>query len=169
MLILPEVGDEVMVAFEFGDIRRGYILGGVYNGKDQPFDKLGTGLINSGAAARRGFASLKGHKLAFEDNDSGDNGIHLITGDTNFELYLDQKNTIITIDSKSGKVKIHGAQDIEIKSDANVTIEATANLTLKGTGGVSIESPAQTEVKGATLALEGSGMASLKGGIVKIN
>ena len=35
-LVLPEVGDEVLVVFEQGDFRRPYVLGGLYNGMDQP-------------------------------------------------------------------------------------------------------------------------------------
>ena len=35
-VFLPEVNDEVLVAFEFGDIRRPYVLGGLWNGKDKP-------------------------------------------------------------------------------------------------------------------------------------
>ena len=35
-MVLPEVGDEVLVIFEQGDIRRPYVLGGLYNGIDTP-------------------------------------------------------------------------------------------------------------------------------------
>ena len=41
MMILPEVGDEVLVAYDQGDMRRPYVLGGLYNGKDKP--NLGPG------------------------------------------------------------------------------------------------------------------------------
>ena len=33
---MPEVGDEVLVAFEFGDVRRPLVLGGLWNGQDKP-------------------------------------------------------------------------------------------------------------------------------------
>jgi len=33
---LPDVGDDVLVAFMFGDIRRPIIIGSLWNGKDVP-------------------------------------------------------------------------------------------------------------------------------------
>src|SRR5262249_15116041 len=36
LLMMPTVGDEVLVAFENGDVRRPYVLGGLWNGKAQP-------------------------------------------------------------------------------------------------------------------------------------
>src|SRR5689334_21928290 len=37
---IPDVGDEVLVAFESGDPRRPYVLGGLWNGKDSPPESM---------------------------------------------------------------------------------------------------------------------------------
>lgn len=46
-MFLPEVGDEVLVAFEFGDIRRPYVLGGMMNNLTQ-WDVSASGPLQSG-------------------------------------------------------------------------------------------------------------------------
>ena len=38
-MVVPEVGDEVLVVFEQGDFRRPYVLGGLHNGVDLPSSK----------------------------------------------------------------------------------------------------------------------------------
>ena len=43
---LPEVNDEVLVAFEFGDVGKPVVVGGLHNGKDKP--RLGTGCSTTG-------------------------------------------------------------------------------------------------------------------------
>ena len=40
LLMMPIAGDEVLVAFEHGDVRRPYVLGALWNGSDQPGDDL---------------------------------------------------------------------------------------------------------------------------------
>ncbi|HEY2902656.1 MAG TPA: phage baseplate assembly protein V, partial [Polyangia bacterium] len=37
---IPDKGDEVLVAFEGGDPRRPFVLGGLWNGKDKPPESM---------------------------------------------------------------------------------------------------------------------------------
>ena len=46
-MFLPEIGDEVLVAFEFGDIRRPYVLGGMMNNLTQ-WDVSAAGPLQAG-------------------------------------------------------------------------------------------------------------------------
>jgi phage protein D len=148
-LFVPEVGDEVLVAFEFGDVRRPYIVGSLYNGKDKP--RLGDGLFDSGRVKRRGFTSRRGHRVVLFDDD-GKSGIALISSDGKLKVALKETDATIHI-SCEGKVLIESQQSMSLKSQQDITIEAQTNLTLKGTAGLKAESDAVTEIKGSLLKL----------------
>ena len=66
-MFLPEVGDEVLVGFDHGDVDQPYVLGGLYNGVDKP--PLQDDLIDGsdGKVNQRGFVSRLGHQLVFLD------------------------------------------------------------------------------------------------------
>jgi phage protein D/phage baseplate assembly protein gpV len=159
-MLVPEVNDEVLVAFEHGDIRHPYVIGGLYNGVDKPSSAVGS-LIdgNSGAVNWRGFVSRTGHRLGISD-ESGKEHVELRTGDGKLVVLLDKAKTAIEITS-GGKVTIKGTGDIEISSDANVKIKAGANLEL--------EASAQLKVKGAQVSVEGSGPVAVKGTPIQLN
>lgn len=59
---LPEVEDEVLVAFENGDVNRPYIIGSLWNGQDLPPETNKDGKNNI-----RLFKSRSGHVLQFAD------------------------------------------------------------------------------------------------------
>jgi phage protein D len=140
-VFLPEVNDEVLVAFEFGDIRRPYVLGGVWNGQDKP--RLGEGLIDNGKVKRRGFVSRRGHRFVFFDDDSKA-GIAMLTSDGKVKLALKETGSEVHLVC-DGKVTIETKGDMSFKAQGNVTIEGSAGLALKSSGTV--------EVKGGLIKL----------------
>lgn len=157
-VFLPEVGDEVLVAFDHGDWRLPYVLGSLYNGTDTPM--LGNGLTDgtSGAVKRRGIISKDGHALLFFD-DASDDGVALMTGDHNLRVSLNQGTTTVKVTS-SGDVKIEGKGDITITSNAGISVQAQQSLELKGQSvsisgdsGVSISSNADVSVSGQPIKL----------------
>lgn len=135
---LPQVGDEVLVAFEHGMIEFPYILGALWNGIDKPPDTNSDGENN-----KRIIKSRSGHIIRLDDT-KGKEKIEIIDKSGNNSIVVrpkDPKNpevpsiTItadanIEIESKNGKLKLSG-QSIEIDSKAEITIKASQNLDLK--------------------------------------
>jgi len=147
-VFLPEVNDEVLVAFEFGDVRRPIVVGNLYNGQDKP--RLGDGLLDNGKVKRRGFVSRRGHRLGFFD-DSGKSGIALITSDGNIRISLNETKKEVHVFCQ-GKVRIEAKDDLSIKSDKKVTIEGQ-HLELSGTSGAKLSSSSSVEVSGQPIKL----------------
>ncbi len=132
---LPEVGDEVLVCFENGDVSHPYVIGGLYNGQDKP--NLGDGLFDNGKVKRRGFVSRKGHRLVFFDAD-GDSGIALISSDNKLRIALKESGDELHVYGET-KVVIESAQEIDIKSKGTLSLEAQGKLTIKSNAAVDID------------------------------
>ncbi len=143
---LPEVDDEVLVAFEFGDINMPYVIGSLWNGKDKPPQTNSDGKNNM-----RIIKSRSGHLIKLDDTDGAEK-IEIIDKSEKNKIVIDAKNEKISIISSkdieisapNGKVTIE-ANDIEAKSNASTKIEASAGMDLKASGNMN--------VKGATVNL----------------
>jgi hypothetical protein len=87
---LPEVNDEVVVGFEHGDIHRPYVLGGVWNGKDQPPEHIND-TVSNGNVRLRTFATPSGHQLQFVESPKGgkNSGISVTSSGGNLFLIDD--------------------------------------------------------------------------------
>lgn len=149
-VVLPEVNDEVLVAFEMGDLRRPYVVGGLWNGMDPA--PLGAHLVDAstGAVRRRGFVSKLGHCLVFLD-DQSDSGVAVLSADRGLRIALDATGTTIHVAS-NGKVEIEGDADVTVRAGANLKLEAGASLELKGAQ-VSISGDGPVQVKGNPIQL----------------
>jgi uncharacterized protein involved in type VI secretion and phage assembly len=141
LYFLPEVGDEVLVAFEHGNIEFPYILGALWNGKDQPPETNEDGKNN-----KRTIKSRSGHTVTLDDTD-GEEKIEIVDKSKKNSIVVNTKeNTItisadadITIQSSNGKLILSGKEiqidskgDVKIKASQTMTIEAGPQLNIKG-------------------------------------
>jgi len=127
---IPEINDEVLVGFEMGDIHYPYVLGGLWNGRDAPPEKVTSG----GKVQRRIIRSRSGHTITLDDTD-GAGGI--------------------TIEDKNGnKVALDsGANKLTITAKGNLTLEAQGQVQIKGMG-VAVDGGAATvDIKGSMINL----------------
>jgi uncharacterized protein involved in type VI secretion and phage assembly len=113
---LPEVEDEVLVAFEHGDPSFPYVLGCLWNGKDSPPASNG-----DGKNAVRVIKSKSGHVIRLTDSSGGEK-IEIIDQSGNNSVVIDSASNAITIKA-SGKITLDG-QDIEIKGKTSVKLTA---------------------------------------------
>ena len=143
---LPEVNDEVLVAFEHGNPDTPYVLGGLWNGQDKPPESNSDGENNL-----RTIRSRNGNVIRLSDADD-DEKIEIIDKST--------KNTIV-IRTKDNS--------ITITADGDVTIQSSnGKLKLSGNG-VEITSPTVKIEAGGKMELKSSGQLDIKGSTVNIN
>jgi uncharacterized protein involved in type VI secretion and phage assembly len=192
LYMIPEVGEEVLVAFEKNNPEKPYVIGSMYNGIDKP-SKWST-KDNDFKAIR----TRSGHTIEFNDKQGKEEIIIYDKGKVNTitlsshgkelkiscqgDLKIDAQNIEIKAQKDykldvQGKIDISSMKDTEMKSTANTKIKANQNVEIEGTAGLKAKSNAATEVTGLTLAAKGSttaefsagGQTVVKGAIVMIN
>jgi phage protein D len=172
-VVLPEVNDEVLVAFEQGDLNRPYVVGGLYNGVDKPrkgpVDNVDAG---SGAVNRRAFASRTGHRLELLEAAGGADAIQLITGDDKLKLELDKQGTKITVHSdgtvlveaRNGVTVDAGTGDVVMTGKA-ISLTAKQGVTVDaGAGILGLASKTKVDMHGAQVSVNGDAQTEIKGG-----
>ncbi len=143
---LPEVDDEVLVAFEHGRVDHPYVLGSVWNGQDRAPESNADGENN-----HRTIKSRSGHVLRLNDA-SGNETIEIIDKSGQNKVVIDTASNSITIEahsditirSSTGKLTMQ-ANGIEMKSQAGISAQAAQSIDLKAS--------TQVTVKGATIQL----------------
>lgn len=137
---LPEIDDEVLVAFLHGDIRFPYIIGALWNGKDLPPANNSDGENNI-----RVIKSRSGHVIILNDEE-GKEKIEIIDKSKKNSIIFDTANNTITIttdkditlSAPQGTIKLD-AQKIEMNSSAETKIEAGAGMEVKASATMNIE------------------------------
>ena len=130
IFFLPEVGDEVLVAFDRDDIRYPYVLGALWSQTDAPPEENADGKNDV-----RIIKTRKGHVVKCDD---GDKGLILIQLNDGKKIEIDDEGILlddgankVKLDSKAGSVTIEASQSLSLKAP-KITIEASMSLDIKG-------------------------------------
>jgi uncharacterized protein involved in type VI secretion and phage assembly len=141
---LPEVGDEVLLAFDQDDIRHPYVIGALWNGQDAPPRSNDDGQNNL-----RVIRSRSGHEVRLDDTQGAEKielqtqGGHLIRlddspGGEKIQVQDARGANKLVIDSTQGSITLESTTSLKIKS-AQVEIEASAMMTVKAGGTLTIQ------------------------------
>jgi Rhs element Vgr protein len=155
----PEIDDEVILGFV----------------NDDPSNPVILGMLHSSAKAaplepeknnhQKGYVSRSEIKLIFDDDKKS---VTIETpGSRVFEM--DDDAGTITIKDGDGNKIVMEQSGISIEASQEIKIKAGTSLSLEAMN-ISIKADTSLEAKGgASAKFEGSGMAEIKGGLVKIN
>lgn len=192
-MALPEVNDEVLVAFGGGNPANPYIIGVLWNGRDAP-PLTSSNAVASGAVKQRIFKTRAGHKVLFDDSTDAakirvddNNGQFIeivskpdgsrkitISGEKDMDilckgnLKIEAKGTLNMTSTGAMTIKSNAAATFEAAS--SMTIKSNASMTVSANASLSMSANASAELKAnAALSLSSSGIAELKGSLVKIN
>lgn len=173
-IIIPRVGDEVVVMFLDGNPDRPLIMGSVYNSQNTPPWSLPANKTQSGFLTR----SMKGsgataNFFRFEDKAGAEQIIMHAERNMDTEIELDETHDV----GNNRKITVGGTHNEVIKKDSSLTIEE-GKLTIKVLQ-QSIEITAETSIKiqvgGSSITLKPEGITIesahtfIKGGRVDIN
>ena len=137
---LPELGDEVLVAFERGDVRFPCVVGALWSAVDKPPETNDDGRNDLRVIRTRG-----GHTLAFDDGAHGsvrlelDDGKRLSIDDNSITLQ-DQSGNGLTIQAESGAITLQSVGELRLKA---------AQISLESSGAIEIRSASTLTLAGA--------------------
>lgn len=116
---IPDVEDEVLVAFEAGDPRRPYVVGALWNGQDAPPESMDGGGENNIKKLR----TRSGVQITLDDSSGQETMILETPGGQKITL-KDGPGTVEAVDSNGNSVTLEAA-GITVNASAKVTINAS--------------------------------------------
>lgn len=162
-VILPDVGQEVLVGFVGSDPSHPVVLGSLYNGKQQP------PLVVADTNAVRTLVTPEKHALRLEDGDASavtltsGKGQSIVLSDKDSEVVISHQDSGNSIRLSAEGIDLVAAKgDITLKSSAGTITLESLKLEGKASGPSKLESS-------ATFDLTASGSLGLKGSLVTIN
>jgi uncharacterized protein involved in type VI secretion and phage assembly len=130
---MPEVGDEVLIAFDDGDVNHPFVLGFLWNGQQTPPTK---------DEHLRRLQTVAGHTLDFHDKE-GEHQI-VLTSVWGHSLTLDDKNDVVTLATKEGDSSLtldrgQGAIKLQFKDGLiGITLDQTGEVQIQTSGKITV-------------------------------
>ena len=141
---LPEVDDEVLVAFEHSDMRFPYIIGSLWNGTESPPVTNDDGKNNV-----RIIKSRSGHVISLNDED-GKEKIEIIDKSEANSIVIDTSENTITVTADKD-ITISAPQGTITLDGENIEIIASADIKLEAEGKVDVIASAAMKIEGSTV------------------
>ncbi len=189
MYNIPEVGDEVLVAFEQGSIHKPFVIGSIYMADNKMVNKAYNKENNIKSIRTRG-----GHEIVFYDQDDSQyidvktpkkinlrlddkkNKITLTDADSKNLIEIDIENSKITIQGESKILLNSNSSKISIEGDSNNITAKSSNIKIEGSNSIKLKAQSididagMLNVKASNVMnLKSDGVANVKGAVVKIN
>lgn len=146
---LPDIGDEVLVAFEQGDINKPVVIGSLWNGLARPPE------VNKSSNEKKVIKMKSGMQIVFDETTGSENlflqdkagsTIKMDSREGNESLLLqDKAGSMIKMDSAKGDIIIEAKNTVTIKSEQSgmqIILDSTSgseNLLLKNKKGSMIK------------------------------
>jgi phage baseplate assembly protein gpV len=158
---LPQINDEVLVAFNENDERDVYVLGGLWNTLDRPPAIIPTDFVTK-RILKTGLTSALGHEIEFDDALQSIK----ITSSTKQEITIDPTKISVSTTGGAMSVTLNLAG-----TPPGITIQSTVgNISLSAPlGKISIQGLAVEVISTTTLDLKSTGPCTIAGLPVKIN
>ena len=155
---LPEIGDQVLLVFENGNIEKPYVIGCIP--KD---DSQFTARTADEKNQIKMIQTRNGSRLEFFDNREGDGSrdrISIITASEVFSLVLDNEKKTVTLSDKEGKNSVtmnSGNGGVDLKAENTVNIKAGENVSVKCDG-----KKGNLEIRASKISITGSSGIEMK-------
>lgn len=114
---IPEVGDEVLVAFEHGAPSRPFVVGALWNGQDDPPEEMD----DAGDNDVRAIHSRNGIVIRFSDRDGAETLLLETPGGQ--RIRLEDPGTVVVEDANGNTITME-AGGVTVTAAAQVTVEA---------------------------------------------
>jgi uncharacterized protein involved in type VI secretion and phage assembly len=116
---IPDVNDEVLLAFEGGDVRHPYVVGALWNGSDSPPESMD----GSGNNYRKVIRSRNGVKVTLNDQNGQEQLVLETPGGQKLTL-KDGPGSVEIVDSNGNSIKLESA-GITVTASAKVNVKAS--------------------------------------------